>query len=175
MNLAAPPYCYCLVPGEELREYMRRSVYLAAGGSEVSELHGRRVVAVGDYTFRVLVEHGIEPVLGIVDCETLREPTGCPQPPPGYSVLRARNPRGMISWEAWRVVAEALSSGARSLVYIEGEEDLTAIPAILEADDDTVVAYGIPWAGLNTVEAAWARPLAEYVARSSRVEVCLCP
>ena len=175
MHLAAPPRCYCLVPGEELREYMRRSIYLAAGGARVEELEERSVAAVGDYTFARLLEEGIEPVLGVVDCETMREWRGCPRAPPGYRVVRVRNPRGAISWEAWEAVADAFVRGGRVLVIVEGEEDLVAIPVILESPDEMLVAYGVPWAGLNVVEAAWAKPLAEYIARSSRLESCLCP
>ena len=175
MHLAAPPVCHCLVPGEELREYMRRSVYLAAGGGRLEALRGRIVVAVGDYTFMRLVESGVRPVLGIVDCETLREWRGCPEPPSGYRVVEARNPRGRISWEAWRAVAEALETRGETLIIVRGEEDLVAIPAILEAPEDALIAYGVPWAGLNVVEAVWARPLAEYIARVSRLEWCLCP
>ena len=175
MHLASPPRCYCLVPGEELREYMRRSIYLAAGGATVEELRGRSVAAVGDYTFARLLEEGIEPVLGVVDCETMREWRGCPRAPPSYRVVRARNPRGMVSWEAWEAVADALARGERVLVVVEGEEDLVAIPVILESPGEMLVAYGVPWAGLNIVEAAWAKPLAEYIARSSRLESCLCP
>lgn len=175
MHVAAPPECYCLVPGEELREYMRRSLFLAAGGARVEELRGRLVVAVGDYTFRSLVEAGVELLLGVVDCETLREWSGCPEPPPGYRVVEARNPRGTISWEAWRAVAEAVSSRERTLLVVHGEEDMVAVPVILEAPDELLVAYGIPWAGLNVLEAGWARPLAEYIVRLSRLERCLCP
>ena len=166
MHTAAPPQGYCLKPGEELREYMRRSVYLARGSSPTPR---GLVVAVGDYTLRRLLSEGVEPILAIVDCLTRRERVECPGLP-GYRVLRVHNPRGYISWQAWLAVAGAW--GEKTLVVVDGEEDLLAIPAILEAPGDALIAYGIPWAGLNVVEAYTAKPLAEYIARSSRVTLC---
>ncbi len=168
MHTAAPPPGYCLEPGEELREYMRRSLVLARGRSPTPR--GAAVVAVGDYTLRSLIAEGVEPTLAIVDCATRREEVGCPRLP-GYRVVRVYNPRGFIAWGAWSAISLGMVAG-RTLLVVEGEEDLLAIPAILEAPPDSIIAYGIPWAGLNAIRAYEARPLAEYVARTSRIVEC---
>jgi len=167
LHTAAPPPGYCLRPGEELREYMRRSIFLAAGGREPER--GRPLAAVGDYTASHLLRRGYRPHLIVVDCVVERRSVDCLQPPPGYRVARASNPRGCITWSAWRIVAEAWR-GPPTIIYVDGEDDLVAIPVIIEAPDDAVVAYGIPWAGMATVEAAWGRTLAEYISRSSTLE-----
>ncbi len=167
MHVAAPPDGYCLVPGEEQREYMRRSLFLARGSSRVEELLGDRLVVVGDYTARTAFAVGAEPLAVIIDCVTRLEEVGCPEPPRGYRVVRVRNPRGMVCSGAWRAVAEALREG-RVVVIVDGEEDMLALPALLELGEGRV-AYGIPWAGLQVVDASWARAPAEHIVRQSRL------
>ena len=166
MHIAAPPDGYCLAPTPEQREYMRRSVYLASGGHRIEELRGDRVVVVGDYTARVALSAGIRPLLVIVDCATMRRRVDCPEPPPGYRVVRVVNPRGLICSWAWRAIAESMDSGGHTLILVDGEEDLLAIPAILELGEG-LVAYGIPWAGLHIAEAETVAPIAELIARAA--------
>ena len=47
-------------------------------------------------------------------------------------------------------VRNALSSPP-CLVLVEGEEDMAAIPAILEAEEGTLVLYGIPDRGVGVI------------------------
>ncbi len=167
MHTAAPPDGYCLVPGEEQREYMRHSVFLAAGSSRPEELLTDRLVVVGDYTARTAFTLGVEPLAVIIDCVTRLEEVECLEPPRGYRVVRVRNPRGMVCSGAWRAVAEAVREG-KVMVVVDGEEDMLALPAVLELGEGRV-AYGIPWAGLQVVEASWARTPVEHIVRESRL------
>ncbi|AEM38126.1 protein of unknown function DUF359 [Pyrolobus fumarii 1A] len=174
MHVASPPPGYCLEPSEELREYMRRSKYLAYNTAELSELSKRddRLAVIGDYTARLMLKHGLHPHIVIIDCLTRRERIECINAPPGYRVVRAWNPRGYISWDSWSVIAEAWERSNPTMILIEGEEDLTAIPAIIEAPDGAVIAYGVPWSGLVVVEADWARAVALHIVNASMLVKC---
>lgn len=54
--------------------------------------------------------------------------------------------------EAWEAIRKAM--GEKEVVMIvEGEEDLLALPAIVESPDDAFVVYGQPSQGLVVVTA----------------------
>jgi uncharacterized protein (UPF0218 family) len=66
---------------------------------------------------------------------------------------RVTNPAGVITSEAWDTIKEALKDGD-AVVFVDGEEDLLAIPAILESPDNAFVVYGQPSEGLVVVTAS---------------------
>ncbi len=171
MHVGIPPEGYCLKPSEELREFMRRSIFLARGGSGLPE-KGKPLATIGDYTSRLLLERGYRPQLIVIDCMVERQRIGCLPSPPGYRVVRVANPRGCITWSLWREVSAAWGTKP-TIIYVDGEDDLAAIPAIIEAPDEALIAYGIPWSGLAVVNASWARTLAETITRCSSLESLL--
>jgi len=105
-----------------------------------------RVIAVGDSVSYSLISGGLSLSLIIWDGRTMRRPIGEAK----LRVLRkyapvrrVRNPAAMISKEAW----DAITSGfekQRASIWVEGEEDLLAIPAVLEAPIGAKVVYGFP-------------------------------
>lgn len=107
---------------------------------------GDKIIAVGDSVSASLINAGLFPTLIIWDGRTQRKPVG----EATLRVLRkyapikkARNPAGMIAREAWTAVTEALNKERTSL-FVDGEEDLLAIPAILNSEEGTMVVYGSP-------------------------------
>jgi len=66
---------------------------------------------------------------------------------------RVRNPAGVVTKEAWDAVKEALQH-TEAVIYVDGEEDLLAIPAILESPDKAFVVYGQPSRGVVVVTAS---------------------
>ena len=55
--------------------------------------------------------------------------------------------------EAWDAIREALRD-REALILVDGEEDLLAIPAVLESPDNALVIYGQPSEGLVVVTAS---------------------
>ena len=61
------------------------------------------------------------------------------------------NPAGTISQESWQAIKNALKQEAATVI-VEGEEDLLALPAILEAQLNALIVYGQPSQGIVIVE-----------------------
>ncbi len=105
-----------------------------------------KLVAIGDSVASCLIRSGVSPSLIIWDGKTKRLPAG----PGDIKVLesyakakRVKNPPAMITKAAWDAVVSALSEDKASLL-VDGEEDLLAIPVILNAPLGTRVVYGLP-------------------------------
>jgi uncharacterized protein (UPF0218 family) len=109
-----------------------------------------KVCVIGDFTARNTLDHGIPVDLYVVDHQVMRRPIAVPVPE-GVSVYHADNPPGLITAEAWRLIERLVGEASRSLLLVEGEEDLLALPVIKFAPTDALVAYGQPHVGLVLV------------------------
>jgi len=112
---------------------------------------GRKLVTVGDVVTTNALRAGLRPWVAVVDKRAMRKPwPGLGQHPWGLR-LRASNPPGMITAEAWAAIGEAVRRGD-ALVEVDGEEDLLALVAVLLAPEGTLVLYGQPGEGVVLVE-----------------------
>lgn len=112
-----------------------------------------RLITVGDIVTSSLLEAGVKPDITVTDSIAMRSPTkkhvrepigrfrGCE--------VRVKNPAGTIVPELWEVF-EKLTPPLK--VIVEGEEDLTTLPAVLSSPVGSVVIYGQPHEGLVLVE-----------------------
>ena len=114
----------------------------------------RRIIAVGDVCTLSLLAMGIRPHLAVFDHRLMRRRLD----PGMINILRMhfkkpkryRNPPGTLSD---RIIADAgklIKRGGG--VFIDGEEDLTALAFIASASSRDVVVYGQPAEGLVVVE-----------------------
>jgi len=123
---------------------------------EVPEL----VIAVGDVTSASLIAEGHTPDVCVVDGITKR---GVFEGSFSAEIeYRIYNPASMILPEAWSVMNTAIHDGAKSLIFVEGEEDLMGFPAVLLAPEGSVMLYGQPdvgvvWVPVNKQNIALAR------------------
>jgi GTP-dependent dephospho-CoA kinase len=108
-----------------------------------------KVTTVGDVVSRETLAAGIQVSLRIVDQMTLRKRLG-PVKIKAERTYRVRNPAGVITIEAWDTIKEALED-MESVIFVDGEEDLLAIPAILESPDNAMIVYGQPSQGIVVV------------------------
>ena len=108
-----------------------------------------KIATVGDVVSRETLTAGIRVNLRIVDQMTLRKSINPIEIKAGHT-YRVRNPAGVITQEAWDAIREALKQ-SEALIFVEGEEDLLAIPTILESPENSFVAYGQPSQGLVVV------------------------
>jgi len=114
-----------------------------------------KLTTVGDVVSRETLEAGIQVNLRIVDQMTLRKRIS-PIEIRAERTYKVRNPAGIITREAWDTIREALKD-KEALILVDGEEDLLAIPAVLESPDNALVVYGQPSEGLVVVTASFEK------------------
>ncbi len=68
-------------------------------------------------------------------------------------VVAVPNPRTEITPEVWLALDEAYRRPGRSIIQVDGEEDLVTLPAIALAPPYYTIAYGLPGEGVVMVEA----------------------
>jgi hypothetical protein len=128
----------------------------------INEEHPPIVIAVGDVTTDTLLREGYTPDVMIVDGITKRGPyEGKFDADCEYLIY---NPAAAIYPEAWSAIDTAISDGKKSLVIVDGEEDLLGFPAVLLAPENAVVLYGQPdvgivWIPVNSTNHELARAL----------------
>ncbi|MBC7112664.1 MAG: DUF359 domain-containing protein [Candidatus Methanomethyliales bacterium] len=107
-----------------------------------------KVVVVGDYALTGFIKFGYMPSLGIYDRKTKRFPFPLTLEPTEVT----KNPPGHISDEAVLAIRRLISSPSPSLLYVDGEEDLLSIPAILHSPEGSFVIYGLPSKGMVVIK-----------------------
>ncbi|MDY6777581.1 MAG: DUF359 domain-containing protein [Candidatus Nanohaloarchaea archaeon] len=98
---------------------------------------------VGDRSAETLLDAGAEPDLIIIDGQTRRDSYTPQIDRDDYQLRSATNPQGTVSDEAWDAVRQGIENG-NTLLEIDGEEDLLALPVIMHAGTDSYLAYGDP-------------------------------
>ena len=110
-----------------------------------------KIVTVGDIVSMETWKAGLRVDLRIVDQRSMRKPVGPTDFPP-TATYRVKNPAGVITMQALQAVKMALTQ-RQATIFVEGEEDLLVLPAIVESPDNTYVLYGQPSEGLVVVKA----------------------
>lgn len=134
----------------ELRKRLGKVVECSELVKQLKRQPGKKpLITVGDSVSESLIKGGISPNLIIWDGKTKRTPSS----EVSVRLLRAytppvkvKNPAAAITQGAWAAVVEALKKEWASL-FVDGEEDLLAIPVILNAEDGARVVYGLPGEG----------------------------
>ncbi|MBU4299239.1 GTP-dependent dephospho-CoA kinase family protein [Patescibacteria group bacterium] len=104
----------------------------------------KKIITVGDYCSLTLPSD-----IKIFDGKIKRKKIN-PQPKFGGGTLRCSNPRGTIQKGVWQIIKKAIKENKN--VFVKGEEDLLAIPAVLLAGKNTTVVYGLPDKGICLIE-----------------------
>jgi uncharacterized protein (UPF0218 family) len=107
------------------------------------------VVLVGDTVSRNSVQSNIRADVIIIDNKEKRGKAAQFEHT-GRHVFRTTNPAGTIDVDAWRAVDEAVRKG-KSLVLVDGEEDLLTLVAIVAVPLGSLVVYGQPDQGIVIV------------------------
>ena len=106
-----------------------------------------RVISVGDYTSMKLREAGVEAHMYIIDGKTMRKPCKILDTR-GLKLIRVVNEAGTLNPEAVAVLDTLLKKGVENVViFVEGEEDLLTLAAIISAPKGSMIIYGQPGAG----------------------------
>ena len=146
-----------------LRPLLRKKfgvLYKGTGEETVGKVAGDlgepiKLISVGDVTTFHLLKSNIIPDILVIDDKTHRQPaceqmiTGTKQS--GFKELVVNNPAGSITEELVDAFAEAFDSNRRVRIFVQGEEDLASLPAIMMAPVGSVVLYGQPDEGMMFV------------------------
>ena len=107
------------------------------------------ITAVGDVVSNETVRTGIRVDLRIVDHRSMRRALG-PSAFEAKTTYRTTNPAGVINMKSWNVIRRAMKK-RDALIMVNGEEDLLALPCILESPEHALVLYGQPSEGMVVV------------------------
>ncbi len=116
---------------------------------------GNLLISVGDVTTKNLLDAGITPDISVIDYKIKRKPSK-------YKIeydaviLHAKNSPGTITDELWDVIKEGIDMVKKSkknvLIVVDGEEDLSVLPCVLESSEGSLILYGQPGEGIVLVE-----------------------
>jgi len=114
-----------------------------------------KVISVGDIVTYNLLSAGLVPDISFVDERTKRVPASDQilhgTKHPRFKTITVENPPGIITEGLLQGVSEALESDSPVRIFVSGEEDLAALPAIAMAPISSVVIYGLPDEGAVVV------------------------
>jgi hypothetical protein len=110
------------------------------------------IISVGDMVSQNMLKRGIQPQIMIVDNKVMREKSE-PIKTTVSKKVSVKNPAGTLTPETWVVMNRALEHKQLTQVLVEGEEDLLALVAVLEAPEGSFVVYGQPHEGVVVVTA----------------------
>lgn len=110
----------------------------------------KKIVTVGDVVSSTLLEAGVIPDIIIIDFKTKRRALSPSQVVKcDYSIA---NPAGVIKKEIWPLLTSLFQKEKIPIrLYVDGEEDLLAIPATLLAPIGSIVLYGQPDQGIVVI------------------------
>jgi len=62
----------------------------------------------------------------------------------GFKIAKIKNPAGLIQAKAIELIKDTLRSNMKTMILVDGEEDLLVLPIILNSNPNTFVIYGQP-------------------------------
>ncbi|KXA90883.1 hypothetical protein AKJ57_03275 [candidate division MSBL1 archaeon SCGC-AAA259A05] len=119
----------------------------------LNSLDYTQIMTVGDVVSAEFLKNGLNPDIMCVDFTVMRSPVEeeIKDIIEEYSVpqTKVENPPSHITED----LRESIRQAEPPLkIVVEGEEDLAAVPAVLYAPENSVVAYGQPREGLVLIE-----------------------
>ena len=135
-----------LIRGRRGQTTRRLKIFLA-------DRHIETVTTIGDVVTEEFIAAIYPPKLSIVDFKSLRRPHSFQHDPTVYFNLwmNVRNPPATITEELLHAIRSAYSMDGRTLIIVDGEEDLAALPAVIEAPIGSAVVYGQPGEGIVVI------------------------
>lgn len=109
------------------------------------------LIAVGDVVTYHLVTAGVTPDVALVDGKTKREAADqqVRDAASGWGKRKSvRSPAATLSAELLTALGEAIRRDEETVLFVEGEEDLAVLPALLAAPDGASIVYGQPDEGM---------------------------
>lgn len=145
---------------EELRALLKKPLGIL---SDSFNQHPKSlmIVSVGDISTKKLLNMGIIPSIGIVDFYVQRKKTFLSLEDIGYSkdVLKKErvtihavsNPAGSVTRQSFEIIKQCFSdavSGGKSVIVVDGEDDLLTLASLYLSPLSATIFYGQPNEGL---------------------------
>ena len=104
------------------------------------------IISVGDKVTQTLINMGVSPDICVYDGKTKRNEIGISQAIKDYAAaeIQIKNPAGTITAGAQKALHDAINSGKKTKIQIDGEEDLLTLIAVKLAPEKALVIYGQP-------------------------------
>lgn len=119
---------------------------------EVKLLDATKVITVGDVTTQNCNKEHIGQFLSVIDFRVEREKTGQTLREIGFTgeekAYALTNPPGSITPAVWELMATIMSQDKRSVLVIDGEEDLLVLPLVILLPVGFRILYGQPHEGM---------------------------
>ncbi|MGZ5550719.1 MAG: GTP-dependent dephospho-CoA kinase family protein [Nitrososphaeraceae archaeon] len=122
----------------------------------------KSLITVGDATTETIISFGLTPNLSIIDgvekrirrteSKMLELKNFFITSTCKFNQYECKNPKGTISKEAYLNIKKILLKGEQAIIFIDGEEDMLALPVFALAPINSVVFYGQPLEGLVSVK-----------------------
>lgn len=113
-------------------------------------LEGRLFFSVGDVVTDHLLRAGYPPAVAFIDGQTMRRPHEGVDVT-AFQIIHVKNPAGCISPDLTEAARKAIHD-LKTVVQVDGEEDLAVLPLALAAPDGSFVLYGQPGEGVVVLE-----------------------
>ncbi len=151
---------------QSLRPILAKGVGKVVKGSKPEETSAKlvnelrkciHIVAVGDVVCTSLLNMNRVPDICVVDGKTKRGPYRLPSDILKTSfnaIMRVRNPASHITEEAFQALENAwryVKSDRKTLIVVEGEEDMLALAASAIMDPGSCILYGVPDIGVSVI------------------------
>lgn len=139
---------------DELRKELKKPWGVLSESIDPNEVSDKDnlIFAVGDETTKYLNSLSIAPRISVVDFKISRKKEFSDIKELGFSgeekVIRASNPPGSITPELLNAVRKAISSKDKTVIFIDGEDDLAVLPLILASPLGSSIFYGQPGEGI---------------------------
>lgn len=121
--------------------------------TSVKERKSDCIITVGDVATKTLLLAGIQPTLAIIDNKVERKPYNDAKKLLNtfiYRYIEVKSGPGFIAKEAIELIRKSMKM-PQTVIEVDGEEDLLALPAIVYAPLGAIVYYGQPQEGIVEV------------------------
>lgn len=120
--------------------------------SQIEFFQEKTLITVGDIVTRTALKFNIVPKISIVDMKTKRNEHVEDLPLRWDRVINVTNPPGKITVELWNAVEDSMKFKGKTLIKVDGEEDLASLPCIYFSPNGAIVIYGVPNKGIAVYE-----------------------
>lgn len=112
-----------------------------------------KIVTVGDIITKKFLDSGVIPWICIIDKKSKREKVNFDIKINNHTT-NVENSPGEITFQLWKAIENAYEKEHSTIIVVDGEEDLAALPAIFLAPENTKVIYGMPDEGVVVVDSS---------------------
>lgn len=142
---------------QNVREKLRKSYGKVVRSQDLSKIpKNSTIFAIGDLTVYNLLKHKYKPKICIIDYRIRRNKINTKIhlffDKNFANIKTIRNPPGIISYELVQSIKDAIRKRGNSVIVVEGEEDIAALPCAYFAPEDTILTYGLPSKGIALVK-----------------------